>query len=106
MWRTWWIAGAVGMLLVAPVIAAYDGCLELRRFLAGRRGYLAAAELATVVSLLLGGLWLVAIGHNYGCPSLFAPILLLAALRFRIGPPAAAGPAGGRPAAPPARRAA
>jgi len=91
MWRTWWIAGAVGMLLVAPAIAAYDGCLELRRFLAGRRGHLAAAELATVVSLLLGGLWLVAIGNNYGCPSLFAPILLWAALRFGIGPTAAAG---------------
>src|SRR4051794_25373351 len=55
MWRTWWISGAVGMLLVAPAIAACDGCLELRRFLAGRRGHLAAAELAAVVSLLVGG---------------------------------------------------
>src|SRR3954453_14218286 len=36
MWRTWWIAGAVGMLLVAPAIAAHDGCLELRRLLVQR----------------------------------------------------------------------
>src|SRR3954467_14713393 len=79
------------MLLVAPAIAPYDGGLELRRFVAGRRGHLAAAELAAVVSLLLGGLWLVAIGHNYGCPRLFSPVLLWAALRFGIGPTAAAG---------------
>src|SRR3954451_19884942 len=95
MWRTWWIAGAVGMLLVAPAIAGYDGCLELRRFLAGRRGHLAAAELAARVSLRVGGLWLVAVGHNYGCPSLFAPILLWAALRFGIAQTAAAGVAVG-----------
>ncbi|HET6469214.1 MAG TPA: diguanylate cyclase [Geminicoccaceae bacterium] len=88
VWRTWWTSDAVGMVLVVPVIAGFDGA-QLRQLLSGPHRLLAVAEVVAVALLLGAGLWFVVVSGNYSLPGLFAPVLLWAALRLGVGPTAA-----------------
>lgn len=52
VWRTWWIRDAAGILLITPLIVAWDGGQRLRQALAAPRRYRAGLELAAAVGLL------------------------------------------------------
>lgn len=89
VWRTWWTADVVGMLLIAPLIVAWDGGRRLRQVMAAP-GCLPGLELAAALALLGAAFWLV-VGQGWpGSPTLFVPVLLWLALRFGVGATAAA----------------
>ena len=92
MWWARWSRDTVGMLLFLPLIASFD-LRPIRRLLSrrwDRRQLARGAELAMAFGLLFGIFGLIIVGHWYGSPSLFAPVLLWTALRFGIFPTAAA----------------
>lgn len=84
LWRDWWIADAVGMFLITPLVTSFDPA-PVRRLVAGPRDrplILGAIEFGAALALLGGVLGLIIEGAHYGSPVLFTPILLWIALRF------------------------
>lgn len=87
LWLTWWLGDAVGILVIAPLLLAWDRKPEIKGHLQVAEAMLLFALLFIIGHGIFGG-WLLGGAGSYPLEHLTIPFLVWAAVRF--GPRGAA----------------